>query len=53
MTMVATRVDRVDQHAHLASQPGPVAFQADRLLEIEQGIEAASLDVRGDVVLQV
>ena len=44
--------DLVDEHLARPADPGPVALEADALLELEQRVEAAALLGRRDVVRQ-
>ena len=46
-------VDRVDEDLDLAAEPRPVALEPDRLLEREQLVQPAPLDVGRDVVGEV
>ena len=48
--VAAGRHDRLDEDLAVVPDPCPVALEADRLLEGEELVQAASLDRRSDVV---
>ncbi len=50
VVVTAGRVDRVDEDLDLAPQPRLIALEPDPLLEREEVVEAAALDVGRDVV---